>query len=465
MFGKGSARVIITGFRPAASTIAGTREPRQCGDLMVLGQTVRLWRPLDDRPFLKRENLKRGTIQNICDTKIHFVETKKSYDFFAGNEIAVTLTDEDAGRTAISPESEQSNRPALENDRSDDLTGKDLLQLMGPQWLSGSSMEPIRDPGDYAFDEQDLKDGAYFMLRTNVKAPLVADRNANTATAAMPDALSKSTQQELHLFAGTLGRIERRAGFRSEPLWVVDVLPDSAPGPRWRSLLSLPRGFNEHALPRRVILSSNQIVEINHFFDQYGVEWTRFAQESAEKNGGGEDPGTTLLPEIYAPPATPLAENVAAAKRDQVLEAVKQTALGLVLIFRDSEALSRRETLVLEESTGGSHGTTAPDLLRRQCFLGLDRLENSPSRVTQDSASPAFVVTGVDVKVFRPKSSARVPPSYYAVDLELLLSPNFSSSAVPLVCRFPSVPIDTAIVGMAERILSSRLEIRKEKER
>ncbi|MCU1338753.1 MAG: hypothetical protein JWO19_4334 [Bryobacterales bacterium] len=466
MFGKNSARVMITGFRPEASASTGIGEP-QCRDLMVLGQIVRLWKPLDDRPFLKRENLKRGTVPNICDTKIHFIETRKNYDFFAGNGIAVTLTDEDDGQPAISrePESDLSVSPAPEIEYSEDLTGRDLLRLMVPQRFGGSSMEPLADPGDSAFDEQDLKEGAYFMLRTSVKAPLIGDRD--TDTAAMADTTLKSPQPELSVFAGTLGRIEHRAGFRSEPLWIVEVLPGSSPGPFWRSLLSLPRGFGEHhALPRKVILASNQMVEINHFFDQYGVEWTRFGEEASAKIAASEDPGTTRLPEIYAPPVLPLEENVAAAERARVVEAIKQEALGLILIFRNSETLSRRETLVLEELTrSGSRAAIAPDLLHRQCFIGLDRLEKSPAKVTGYSASPAFLVTGVDVKVFRPKSSARVPPSYYAIDLELLLSPNFSSAAVPLVCRFPSVPIDTAIVGMAERILSSGVEIQRGKGR
>jgi len=67
--------------------------------------------------------------------------------------------------------------------------------------------------------------------------------------------------------AGTFGRIEKQSGFRSEPLWIVEVLPGSAPQPFWRSLISIPRmyaGPREPMLPRKVVLASSRVVEINH---------------------------------------------------------------------------------------------------------------------------------------------------------------------------------------------------------
>jgi hypothetical protein len=74
------------------------------------------------------------------------------------------------------------------------------------------------------------------------------------------------------------------------------------------------------------------------------------------------------------------------------------------------------------------------------------------------------LVTGADVRVFRPKDWLQVPPSYYAIDLELLLRPNFSLKQVPLVCRFPLASIDLALVDMAQGILSTRFEIHRETE-
>src|SRR5260370_24147282 len=101
MFAKNSARVVITGFRPDlhASTRGG--KPAPCTDLVVLGQAVQLARAQDGRPFLKRQSLKRGIIHGICDTKIQFGQAKKTYDFFADDGAAITLTEKDVGLTSI----------------------------------------------------------------------------------------------------------------------------------------------------------------------------------------------------------------------------------------------------------------------------------------------------------------------------------------------------------------------------
>jgi hypothetical protein len=465
MFGKNSARVLITGRRPEPSASVRTGELPQCTDLVVLGQVVRALKAADDHPFLKRESVKRGTIPNICDTTIHFIEAKKSYDFFADDGRALTLTDEDLGQTAMSTDSNSVFR-SLPEDRPEveveDLTGKDLLQLIAPKGSGEPFTERVDGRLDSAFDEEDLKEGAYFILQKRLKAPLAGDKDTEGASVA--HTLSQSRRQELSVFAGTLGRIEKRAGFRSESLWIAEILPYSAPRPFWRSLLSLPGGLGEHRdLPKKVILASSQMVEINHFFDQYGVECTRFGEES-NQTGIPDDPATTRLPEIYAPSALPLAENIATAQRARMLEAIQEAALGLLLVFKDPGILARRGTLVLEESTrDGSRAEAAPHLLRRQCFLGLDRLGNSQEQASGDS--PALLVSGVDVKVFRPMNSAQVPPGYYAIDLELALQPNFSLHQTPLVCRFPLVPIDAALVDMAERILSSRFAIQGRKAR
>ncbi len=76
---------------------------------------------------------------------------------------------------------------------------------------------------------------------------------------------------------------------------------------------------------------------------------------------------------------------------------------------------------------------------------------------------PALVVTDVDVKVFRPKDCSQASPSYYAIDLQFLVRPNFGVKQAPLVCRFPSVPIDLVLLDMAEQILSSRFKITRKK--
>src|ERR1700736_6166952 len=42
LFGKNSARVLVTGFRPQPSASASEGELTQCTDLLVLGQVIRL---------------------------------------------------------------------------------------------------------------------------------------------------------------------------------------------------------------------------------------------------------------------------------------------------------------------------------------------------------------------------------------------------------------------------------------
>jgi len=438
---------------------------------VVLGQVVHLARAPDGRPFLKRQSLKRGIIRCICDTKIHFVQAKKTYDFFADDGSALTLTEKDAGLTSIPEDSigsggsapvEASQVAADEKVELDEnLTGRDLLQLARTKAFRGLSPD---HPEDAPFDEEDLKEGAYFVCRRRSKAALVGDNRFQRVSTSHTTTLTG--KQEISILAGTLGRIEESAGFRSEPLWVVEILPNSAPLPFLRSLISLPRGLGgprEPALPRDVILASSDVVEINHFLDRSGSEWTRLGEVS--ESSGLAEWGTIRLPMLYARPVSPLEENLTTAERSGMLAAVQEVTRGLRLVFRDPETIAQRRTLVFDErAPDGAHGDAVPDLLRRQCFLGMDRLGSSQERATEDSTRPALLVTGADVRVFRPKEWPQVPPNYYAIDLELLLRPNFSLKQVPLVCRFPLVSIDLALVDMAQGILSTRFDVHWETE-
>jgi hypothetical protein len=471
MFAKNSARVVITGFRPDLPAITPGGKPAPCTDLVVLGQAVQLARAQDGRPFLKRQSLKRGIIHGICDTKIQFGQTKKTYDFFADDGSAITLTEKDVGLTSIPENSIRAGSSAPnevsqvaadeEVELDENLTGRDLLQLARTKALRGLSPD---HPEDVPFDAEDLKEGAYFVCRRRSRAALVGNNGFQRISASHTSVLTG--KQEISILAGTLGRIEESAGFRSEPLWVVEILPDSAPLPFLRSLISFPRGLGgprEPALSREVILASSDIVEINHFLDRSGVEWTRLGEMS--EASGVPQRGTIPLPMLYARPVLLLEENLATAERSGILAAVQEVTRGLRLVFRDSEASAQRRTLVFDErAPGDAHGDAVPDLLRRQCFLGMDRLGSSQERATEDSTRPALLVTGADVRVFRPKDWLQVPPSYYAIDLELLLRPNFSLKQVPLVCRFPLASIDLALVDMAQGILSTRFEIHRETE-
>src|SRR5207248_11056366 len=134
------------------------------------------------------------------------------------------------------------------------------------------------------------------------------------------------------------------------------------------------------------------------------VEWTHFGDLSDETSDL-EEQVTTRLPDIYAPRALPLEENIAAAQTSRVFAAVRKAVAGIQLIPRNAAMLARHSTLVLEEKTSNSgHGNVVPDLLRRQCFLGLERLGNR----TDEVATPELLVTGAGVKVFRPREYSQV---------------------------------------------------------
>jgi hypothetical protein len=450
MFGKSSARVLISGLRPDLPRGAHGELPR-CDDVLVLGQAVQLLTAIDGRPYLKRETLKRGAIRNVCGTGIHFIAAQKSYDFFADDGSAVTLSDWDVGQ----PSDSNSAQIAESSDVgfSEDLTGKDLLQLMSrPGAFSQDPRVSRTRPGDSPFDETDLKEGAYFIVRKRSKASVITDQGGAVAHSA-----AVSLRNDVSVNAGTLGRIEKRAGTRSEPLWVVELLPDSTPRPFWRSLKHPMR--ETRAPSTNVVLASSQIAEINNFLDRCQVEWTRFGE--AHEYRAEPDPDRIRLPEIYAGPKLSLNENLAAAHEARSLDSIEAAALRLVLVPKESQTLARRGTLILDESDGsfrgfrGSSGSVEPDLFRQQCFVGLDQLVNSTKQ------SGELSVTRVDVRTFRPRDSVQVPRDYYAIDLQLLLQPNFSSGQVPLLCRFPSGRIEVGLVDVAERILSGRFEIRR----
>jgi hypothetical protein len=446
MFGRSSARVLITGFRSeAAANVRAGAVPR-CSDLAVLGQVVELLQASDGRPFLKRDSLKRGTISSICDTQISFFEPKKSYDFFADDGSAVTLTDDGGPPVdsqppvkATDPESEK----GAEADENVDLTGQDLIRLL-------PAKAPANDPGNSPFDEQDLKEGAYFIVSKRCKAPTQNDGGSVSST-------SQNRALEVTVPAGTLGRIEKQAGFRSEPTWVVELFPDSAPQPFWRSLLQKTRSFaGQRAVAGKVVLPSSHMVEINHFFDQYGVDWTYFGDQT-DGNRRAQEAGTTHLPLLYSPAPPSLEENVAEAQKVHAAEAMEKATLGLRLVPKDRGILAKRTMLVLDESAGSGAGAT-PDLLHRQCFVGLGALKGE-RHAPNEAEKAGLRVVDADVKVFQPKNSQVVPADFYAIDLQFMLQPDSGTSKIPVVCRFPLAPIDTALVDSAARILSRQFEI------
>jgi len=451
VFGKNSSRVVITGFSPDLPATAVAGIPSRCTDLVVVGQVVRRAAAEDARPFLRRETRKQGTLVNVCETKIRFVEPKKSYDFFANDGSALTLSDEDkvAPHTSgdTGDETGSSDETASDTVLNEDLTGRDLLRLI-------PAVEATGDPSSSPFNEDDLKEGAYFIVRKRVKAQTASDDEQNVAIAHV----QSGDQVEVNVPAGTLGQIEKASGFRSEPIWIAEIYPDSVPMPFWRSLLSGPKGFERRAVPpQKVVLRSSEIVEINHFLDQYGIEWTRFGEDGdAEREH--RDNGTTQLPEIYSPPELPLDENISIAKQARMLDAIRAAAIRLVFDWKPQQQPEPSGVLVIEEQNVRSTGEAIPDLLHRQCFIDPGMFAFAGSGAHGESRG-ALVVNDVDVRIFRPQDSAQESPDYYAIDLDLNLTRESGGSGGTIVCRFPSAPIDLGLLGMAEQILSSRFDI------
>jgi hypothetical protein len=438
LFGKGSARVVVKGFVvDPAQTASGSQLPA-CHDLTVVGQVVRL-KTANDRPFFQRESLKRGTIRNVCQTQIRFTEPKKSYDFFADDGSAVTLSDVDAGQ-APPPNEEitSSDEEKQADEASPDLTGKDLIQLIPRE-------QAMDDPGASAFTADDFKEGSYCIVRRQLKALPAVDENG--ADVPQNDA-AKPQRELLTVWAGTLGRVEKRAGFRSEPLWVVEVLPHSAPLSFSRSLGLMVQAIHRNRpFAKKFVLPASDIVEINHFFDQYRVEWTRFGT-ATEDVRAREALGTTVLPDLYDPPKLTLEQNLKNAQRVRAFEAVQTAARRLVFVPKAPGNFRSGQVLVLDEE---SSPETLPHLFRQQCFL----------RTSKNAASSTLPVSDVDIRVFQPSHSVQVPDDYYAIDLRLQLGPDANGGGFPVVCRFPLTAIDVDLLNKAQRILSSQFEIRR----
>jgi len=434
LFGKNSARIIITGFH--RDLVKPGQPP--CKDLTVVGQAVRL-EVLTGHPFLRREDRKRGTIADICQTKIQFAQPSKSYDFFKDDGTAVTLSDIEAAQTV--PENGTGAKPdtpeAMGDQRRDDLTGKDLIRMLPEQ-------EPAEDPGSAGFDVDDLKEGAYFIVRRQIKAEPAVDDLAGSSVGP-----AANSQRELTIWAGSLGRIEKRAGFRDGPLWLVEVLPHSAPLPFSAYLRALPSTFRKHQpAQKKFVLASDDIVEINHFFDKYSLEWTRFGDESDDARKR-EFAGTTVLPGIYSEPRPTLDETLQNAKEAALDKDLRQAAMRLTFTLKDPQPAATAGPGVLVLDDEDEPGTATPHYFHKQCFVG----EYQGPKAPGSPGSPVFRVTDADVAIFQPERSPQVPNDYFAVDVRLQLRSDGGRS-MPVVCRFPSAAIEESLLDSSKQILS-----------
>jgi len=440
IFGENSARVSITGFH---RDLGQPEEPNglpRCKQLTVIGQTVRL-EVIAGHPFLRREDRKRGTIPDICNTRIQFAEARKSYDFFKDDGSALTLGDVNAGQT---PDEESANTQGrASGDPSatggvierDDLTGKDLIRMIPAQ-------DPGQDPSDAAFGVEDLKEGAYFIVRRQVKAAPAVDDALGTKIGTPP-----KTQGEVTVWAGSLGRIQSRAGFRDGPLWIAEVLPYSAPPSFSYYLHSVPSAFRKHRpVQTKVVLASGDIVEINHFLDKYSLEWTRFGADSDQARER-ESAGTTFLNDLYSAHQPDLDENLQTAKDGGIERDIRKAATRLSFRFKDPGRSMGAGPLVLEAEN--ATGTAEPHYFHQQCFV--ERHEGL-------AGSRTFAVSGTDLAIFQPEDSPQIPKDYYAVDVRLQLKSE-RGEFMQIVCRFPSAAVEESLLDNARRILSGVFSI------
>ena len=435
LFGKNSARVVITGFSRDLVQATQRQGLPACKDLTVVGQIVQL-EVLNGHPFLRRETRKRGTIEDICHTKIQFAESKKSYDFFKDDGSEVTLSDMDGAQALPENEAGSADSGVSENPGgpgSEDLTGRDLIRMLPLE------QEPD-DPGSFSFDADDLKEGAFFIVRRQVKAaPAVDDANGGNMNA------PPNEQRESTVWAGSLGRIDKRTGFRDQPLWLVEVLPHSAPLPFSSYLRSLPSLLHKHQLPQnKFVLPSTDIVEINHFLDKYSLEWTRFGDESDDARKR-EFAGTTMLSDIYTASQLALDDNLENARKTGIEDEIHAAAMRLHFSLKDPKRVSPGGVMVVDDENRS--GVAAPHLFHKQCFIG-------EYQVAKTAGSPVFRVTEAGLAIFQPRHSPQLPEDYYAVDLRLELKSD-SGGSTPVVCRFPSAAIEGTLLDSAERILSS----------
>jgi hypothetical protein len=421
VFGRDSARVRITGFKPAPVNAADGRNPQSCLNLGVVGQAIEEVRPSFERPYLRRRTLRRGTLLDVCATSIQFREPRRVYSLF-----------DDAWREVAIPEQKAGGDPAVDTAPALDLTGRDLIRLIRPLRRGVDAPEGL--------DEHDLKEGAYVLARRAVDALPPGTSAAGPSPAANAQASVGRVQ------AGAVGRIAGRLPRHGRDVWLVEVRPEFSPPPLWRRLVSARA---RDLSPRRLLLPGDALMEINDYLDRRRVE-------STQRNERDELQGIGIAYEAavsaYAPVHLPLAENLAAAMEDDAEQRIGEAA-GRLLLRPLPESAEPAGAIVILERLGAGEARRAVGghLLRQQCFVRLAR-PASPERFLS--------VDATEVRVFQPEDRNRAPQGYYAIDLALTLAGGASAEASEALCRFPWARIDTRIVHDAETILAAGFEVR-----
>jgi hypothetical protein len=436
LFGKGSARVVISDF--TGNFFQAGRLPL-CRDLFLVGQVIRR-KEVAGHSYLKRETVKRGTIPDICQTQIQFTARNKSYDFFTEDGAAITLSDlDEPGETR---RGNDANETSVDDDSEPaDLRGKDLIRLIARE-------APEGDSGQSPFSADELKEGAYVVVVKRIRARPVLDDDAAAGLSTAP------VSRPVNIPPGSLCRIQKGAGFKPGPMWQVELLPYSGKASLWETLLSVPgniRGRNPRL--NRFVLAGKDILEINRYLDKHGTEWTAFGDESPDARERDEL-GTTTLPDVYLPHPLFLDDNLDAARESDAFQAMRAAVLALTFVSKPFPGPRSSELLVLEETSKRDADTQAdPNLFQQQCFVDF-RAALSPR---------ALRVVDFDLRIFQPGNSTQVSQDYYAVDLAFQLNSG-AGADIPAVCRFPLATIAPTLLDKSIRILSNQFEIRSSEE-
>jgi len=438
VFGNGSARILITGFKtPTPSDSPPPRAPSECRYLAVVAQTIRTDQA-SGRVYLKREVSKRGILYNVCQTGIHFVEIPDRHDVFSGDLIPITPAAEGAADDSVSADKNGNG------DKDGDLAGLDLIRMIKPT-------EQSQSPKDGAFDERDIKEGALVIVSHRA----VALRFMDPASAPVLQP-SGGPRSEIRLAAGTPAKLVQRGGTHSSGLWIVELLSDPT-RPFWL-LFPMPR----RAAPGRVLLSESQFTEANRYLDRLGAEITKPGDSIEAPH---DDAVYRLAINAYAPRHVPLEENLNAAIDDEAEKHIVKSAERLTVRPRPGVALSAEDTMTIEESGLGTRDQPLPDLIRRQCFVRRTPIGTLHAAGAQQAGQPGYRATHAEVRIFRPVSGGMAPSDYYAVDLALEFQDDTDRLKIEAICRFPWTRIDVDIVRSASQILSNKFVVEESKKR
>jgi hypothetical protein len=432
IFGRASTRVVVTGMETADAD-ATTNGIPLCRNLRVIAQTIKRRDGADGHAYLWRETARRGTIRDICDSTIQFVERLDTYDPFK-NDLPAAIDEDSLEPPPLPIDDKRADAgPPVAEDAGGDLVGKDLRRLI-PSIPERDAEPEEPEPDDDPFDNRALKEGAYIVTKVRLRVQRASEDNAPVR----PGIYTLPPQ--------TLGVLLKRTHSRSAPFWIAEVWPDSRPQTFWQRLFFA----HTRAARLRVSLPQEYLVEINTFLDGAGREATRFAEQRRQL-----PPDAPPFHLLYVAPRLPLAANLALAREHNAIDRIADALTHIAIRPTAADLPTRRQPIVLDPDAQRPPAEAAPDYLRPQCFLTGDR-----AVWTADPTRAPLMVRSSDVRILQPRDTAKVPRDYYAIDIELQLDQP-ADPAASIVCRFPWATIDLALVDMTKRLLSSWFDLQR----